>query len=149
MDTCNWCKAVIKYGHEEDCPIEEIERLRAEVRHERNLRRIAEQTVMAAAINDAKKLRAELERERADAVPPEVLHLLRFMCATWVEVDDWAYEHVGGKALMHYPVIQGTRNQILLRRIGRQPFDQTAIRTAMTYMQEAALSGGEEKHERL
>jgi len=70
-----------------------------------------------------------------DVIPPEILDLVRFMCATWVEVDRFVYRHCNGDALMHYPVVQGTSNQIRLRRIGEQPHDATNIRKAVEWMQ--------------
>lgn len=77
-------------------------------------------------------------------MPPEVLDLLRFMCATWVQIDEWAHEHVKGDAIMNYPVIQGTGNQMRLRRIGRQPYDSKALHVAAEWMQRhnAALRRG-------
>jgi hypothetical protein len=69
------------------------------------------------------------------AIPTSVLDLLRFMCATWAEIDEWAYKHCDADALGHYPVVQGTGNQIKLRRIGEQPHDTTNIHNAVEWMQ--------------
>jgi hypothetical protein len=68
------------------------------------------------------------------SVPVEVLDLLRFMCATWKDIDKWAYENMSGEALMKYPVIQGTRNQIDLQRIGEQKHDTANIHKAVEWM---------------
>jgi len=38
-------------------------------------------------------------------IPPEVLDLVRFMCATWAEIDKFVYEHCDSNALTHYPVV--------------------------------------------
>ena len=54
-------------------------------------------------------------------VPPEVLDLVRYLAATWSEIDDWAYGHCDPDTLAGYPVIQGTAIQMKLRRIARQP----------------------------
>ena len=70
-----------------------------------------------------------------DAIPPEVLDLVRFLAATWVEIDKWAYRHCSGEALMKYPVIQGTMNQIRLHRIGEQPLNKANVGKAVAWMQ--------------
>ena len=72
-------------------------------------------------------------------IPPEVLDLVRFMCATWADIDKWAYENMDGGALMKYPVIQGTRNQINLRRIGEQAYDTANIKKAVKWLTEEAV----------
>ncbi len=71
----------------------------------------------------------------SDAIPHEVMDLVRFMCVTWSKIDAWAYKHCDGDALMHYPVVQGTSNQIRLQRIGEQPHDAANIRKAVEWMQ--------------
>lgn len=61
-----------------------------------------------------------------DILPSGSLDLLRFMCNTWSVIDAWAYSHVAMSredAMAHYPVIQGTGNQIRLHRLGQQPYD--------------------------
>lgn len=72
-------------------------------------------------------------------IPPEVLDLVRFMCATWTEIDKFVYEHCDGNALMHYPVVQGTANQINLMRIGEQPHSTANIYKAVKWMREQAV----------
>jgi len=72
---------------------------------------------------------------QAVVIPLEVLDLVRFMCATWTEVDRFVHQHCDGDALMHYPVVQGTSNQIRLQRIGEQPADAANIRKAVEWMQ--------------
>jgi len=76
-----------------------------------------------------------------DVIPPEVLDLVRFMCATWSRVDAWAYSQCDGEALMHYPVVQGVGNQIKLLRIGEQKFDPANIHKAAAWMQRYNASG--------
>ena len=76
--------------------------------------------------------RAPVER---DVIPIEVLDLVRFLAATWTEVDKFVYEHCDGDALMYYPVVQGTSNQIKLMRIGEQPCSNENIRVAVEWMQ--------------
>lgn len=72
-------------------------------------------------------------------IPPEVLDLIRFLCATWSEVDQWAYENVDGDALGKYPVIQGTGNQINLQRIGAQTHDTENVNKAVKWMLECEI----------
>ncbi len=67
-------------------------------------------------------------------IPDEVLDLVRFMCATWSEIDRWAYTTNTPDALAQYPVIQGTRNQINLRTIGGQPHNTKNIHKAVKWM---------------
>ena len=73
----------------------------------------------------------ELERI---VIPHEVLDLVRFMCATWSDIDKWAY--TTGDSIMQYPVIQGTSNQIKLARIGEQKYDTKNIPAAVKWMLE-------------
>jgi hypothetical protein len=68
-------------------------------------------------------------------IPLEVLDLVRFMCATWAEIDRWAYKHCDSDALALYPVIQGTANQLALTRIGEEHHTQANVRKAVEWMQ--------------
>lgn len=72
-------------------------------------------------------------------IPLEVLDLVRFMCATWAEIDKFVYEHCDGNALTQYPVVQGTANQINLMRIGEQPHDTANLHKAVKWMREQAV----------
>ena len=72
-------------------------------------------------------------------IPPEVLDLVRFMCATWAEIDKFVYKHCDGDALMHYPVVQGTANQVNLIRIGEQPHNTANLTKAVKWMREQAV----------
>ena len=80
----------------------------------------------------------QIDKGESDVIPPEVLDLLRFMCATWSKIDRFVYQHCDCDALEHYPVIQGTRNQIQLQRIGEQPHDTANISKAAEWMQQIA-----------
>jgi hypothetical protein len=71
------------------------------------------------------------------AIPPEVLDLVRFLCHTWSEIDLWAHRE-SGEAIMGYPVIQGTRNQLNLTAIGEQKYDSDRVSTAVQWMMENA-----------
>jgi hypothetical protein len=60
----------------------------------------------------------------APAVAPvaeDLQHLIRFMCRTWVAIDEWA--SMFSEAMDTYPMIQGTRNQMNLREIAAQSYD--------------------------
>ena len=64
----------------------------------------------------------------------EVLDLLRFMCNVWTDIDKWAYENMPANALGSYPVIQGTRNQLNLNKIGEQEFDKDKLIKGVEWM---------------
>lgn len=70
-------------------------------------------------------------------IPHEVLDLVRFMCSTWAEIDKWAY--TTGDAIMQYPVIQGTSNQINLARIGEQKHDTKNIPSAVRWLLDSGV----------
>ncbi|EPG7850041.1 hypothetical protein LJI64_001826 [Acinetobacter baumannii] len=93
------------------------------------------------------RLRAELEKAKAQAVPegyvvvPKgVLDLTRFMCKTWAEIDNFVYKNCTN--LGEYPVIQGTSNQFNLAKIGNQKVDNKAIPSAVKWFLESE-SGAE------
>lgn len=67
-------------------------------------------------------------------MPPELLDLVRFLADTWAKIDTFVYENCDPDKMGKYPVIQGTRNQINLINIGKQPYDTTRIRKAVDYM---------------
>lgn len=81
-------------------------------------------------VNEASKT-SDVERV---VIPHEVLDLVRFMCATWADIDKWA--HTTGDAIMQYPVIQGTSNQIKLQRIGEQMHNKDNIPAAVAWLLE-------------
>lgn len=89
--------------------------------------------------NDGETCAAEDRQLDRLVIPPEMLDLVRFMCATWTDIDKWAYEYAGGDALMKYPVIQGTRNQINLHRIGEQDYDNANIHKAVKWLLDEAV----------
>lgn len=70
-------------------------------------------------------------------IPCEVLDLVRFMCETWAMIDEWAY--TTGDAIMHYPVVQGTKNQFNLKRIGQQQYNKESIQKAVRWMLESKV----------
>lgn len=72
-------------------------------------------------------------------IPKEVLDLVRFMCASWTDIDKWAHENMEGDALLKYPVIQGTSNQLKLKQIGEQKHDIKKIRKAVEWLLEQSV----------
>lgn len=90
-----------------------------------------------------KKIRAQEDRikeleqqlkEAQDAIPVEMLDLVRFLAETWDAIDQFVYQHCDGEALMKYPVIQGTRNQMNLRAIGKQPYEPKRLKRAAEWL---------------
>jgi hypothetical protein len=84
-------------------------------------------------VNDANPASETSGVERL-VIPHEVLDLIRFMCATWAEINDWAYDHCDGDALMKYPVIQGMGNQANLANIGKQAHNNQNIPKAVKWL---------------
>lgn len=85
---------------------------------------------------EAAKRIEELEEQLSEAstsIPPEVLDLVRFMCSTWHEIDEWAHRNAG-EAITSYPVIQGTSNQLNLIAIGEQKYDSKSVAAAVEWM---------------
>jgi hypothetical protein len=80
------------------------------------------------------------ETPKENDPPVEIVDLLIFMCNTWDVIDRFVYEHVDmeSDAILHYPVIQGTANQLALSRIGKLPYDKTALRKAIECMKKFA-----------
>lgn len=77
-------------------------------------------------------------------MPPECADLIRFLCAVWKDIDALRHkayamgaEEMKNYLIDHWPVIQGTRNQINLIRIGEQPYNSGNIAKAVSYMLEA------------
>ena len=90
-------------------------------------------------------LEAQLaEAQRREGLPDSLLDLVRFMCNVWDKINDWAMNNVETDALMSYPMIQGIRNQMMLRMIGAQPYNTDKIREAVEWMinTQAAIDGG-------
>ncbi|WP_213072766.1 hypothetical protein, partial [Acinetobacter sp. ANC 5045] len=69
-------------------------------------------------------------------VPHGVLDLTRFMCKTWSEIDKFVYKNCSD--IGQYPVIQGTKNQLNLSRIGEQQINANEINKGVNWLLEAA-----------
>jgi hypothetical protein len=84
------------------------------------------------------------ENERLKRELSAVSDLCRFMCQTYDAVDKFVYKQCDGDALMKYPVVQGTQNQINLVKIGMQSFDKTNIKTGVDYLLSQQQNGSDE-----
>jgi len=82
-------------------------------------------------MSERSETNAEVDRV---VIPDEVLDLVRFLAETWDDIDQFVYKHCDGEALMKYPVVQGTRNQIDLKRIGEQQYSKENLRKAVDWM---------------
>lgn len=81
-----------------------------------------------------KELEGQLKETKDNNLPPELLDLVRFLADTWDAVDKFVYEHCDGEALAKYPVVQGARNQINLRKIGDQAYDPKRRKEAVKWL---------------
>jgi len=90
-------------------------------------------------------MQAETTAQANASQVADVENALRFMTKLWSEIDAWAYQHVCGDALAHYPVVQGTTQQMALKRLARMPIDE---RAAIRLIQRlgARRPGGDEHH---
>lgn len=64
----------------------------------------------------------------------ELKHLVRFLADTWSVIDNFVYNNCTGEQLMHYPIIQGLRNQINLQKIANQQYDGDLVKKAVSRM---------------
>lgn len=69
-------------------------------------------------------------------IPTSIIDLTIFMCNTWAKIDTFVYEHCDGSQIMQYPVIQGTKNQINLDKIGKMQYDNKKIHDAVNWLLE-------------
>lgn len=78
--------------------------------------------------------------ETHELMPKEVLDLVRFLASLYNDIDKCVYEHGDSDLLMKYPVVQGTANQLKLKRIGEHEYSNKTIHTGVEFM----LSNSEE-----
>lgn len=69
---------------------------------------------------------------------PDMVHLIKFLAATWAEVDAWAHT-LDADVLMRYPVVQGLRAQMALRKLGKGSVDLEAVNRALKLLSEQAI----------
>jgi len=74
--------------------------------------------------------------EEKDKTIANLKALIIFLASTYTAIDDFVYKHCDVDALVHYPVVQGTRNQMDIRTIGTMEKDvnKKAIRNGVEYM---------------
>lgn len=84
---------------------------------------------------------AETAKEGDTSEPKEVLlDLIRFLAKAWADTDDFVHQYCGPDALVHYPVVQGTANQMALRKIAGQPYDPTNVARAIKWLEPKNLA---------
>ena len=116
--------------------------------HVEQLRRIADEIANSQrpVEQEAEWLRAAAtyieELEKRPAVPVEIMELVRWLAGAYWDVYDAMMEH-DPATLIHFPLIQGTRQQIKLRKIGNQECDITAVPAAVEWMLAAAIAKAE------
>lgn len=74
-------------------------------------------------------------------VPSGVLDLTRFMCETWTEIDKFVYKNCQNLEL--YPLIQGSKTQSTIRKIGKQKFNPFAVGAGI----QAIIEAQEQSHD--
>lgn len=75
-----------------------------------------------------------MHREQLIEEVEQLKDLVRFLSETWVSIDKFVYKNCTGEQLMQYPVIQGTRNQVNLKRIGEQEYKTENLRKAVSLL---------------
>lgn len=69
-----------------------------------------------------------------EQIPEEILDLTRFLCRLYNDIDNFVYSNCTGEQIGKYPVVQGTRNQLNLRKIGQQEYKKENIQKAVEWM---------------
>lgn len=72
-------------------------------------------------------------------IPREVLDLVRFLAQTWNLLEKTRFEaikqeNVKDFLILHWPVVQGTTNQLNLEKIGKQKYDSKKLHKAVEWM---------------
>jgi hypothetical protein len=93
-------------------------------------------TVPMMTVAQHRRLMAE-QLELADGIAD----LCRFLAKLYCELDELRYptaklppEQIAEHMLFRWPVLQGTRNQISIKRISEQPYDQEALHAGIAAM---------------
>lgn len=104
----------------------------------------------------ATELRAMLAAAPAQAqhsVPDGASDLCRFLAKLYCELDGLRYstaklpaEQIADALIFKWPVLQGARNQLNIKRISEQPYDESKLHSAIAAML-AAAPGKEVGHE--
>ncbi|WP_176492033.1 hypothetical protein [Pseudomonas aeruginosa] len=87
------------------------------------------------------------------SVPDGAADLCRFLAKLYCELDGLRYstaklpaEQIADALIFKWPVLQGTRNQLNIKRISEQPYDESKLHSAIAAML-AAAPGKEVGHE--
>lgn len=88
---------------------------------------------------------------QAGQVPDGVLDLCRFLAKLYCELDGLRYstaklppEEIADALICKWPVLQGTLNQLNIKRISEQPYDESNLQTGVAALLAAAPAQGGE-----
>lgn len=120
-----------------------------EMRKERDaaLARVEQQERTIAGMNEAHATLAGLyEAAQAQhSVPDGAADLCRFLAKLYCELDGLRYstaklpaEQIADALIFKWPVLQGARNQLNIKRISEQPYDESKLHSAIAAMLAAA-----------
>ncbi|MER1003265.1 hypothetical protein AAA597_28995 [Pseudomonas aeruginosa] len=120
-----------------------------EMRKERDaaLARVEQQERTIAGMNEAHaKLAGLYEAAQAQhSVPDGAADLCRFLAKLYCELDGLRYstaklpaEQIADALIFKWPVLQGARNQLNIKRISEQPYDESKLHSAIAAMLAAA-----------
>ena len=89
-----------------------------------------------------------LIRQHDKARYVEAIDLIIFLAGAWDSANDFIMKHCTGvDAIGEYPIVQGTKNQLDLKTIGQQQYDQKNVRAAVDSILDriAALDGASDE----
>ncbi|MBG5700391.1 hypothetical protein GHT69_19920 [Pseudomonas aeruginosa] len=99
------------------------------------------------------KLYAAPVTQAQHSVPDGAADLCRFLAKLYCELDGLRYstaklpaEQIADALIFKWPVLQGARNQLNIKRISEQPYDESKLHSAIAAML-AAAPGKEVGHE--
>ncbi|WP_225041284.1 hypothetical protein [Pseudomonas aeruginosa] len=99
------------------------------------------------------KLLAAAPAQAQHSVPDGAADLCRFLAKLYCELDGLRYstaklpaEQIADALIFKWPVLQGARNQLNIKRISEQPYDESKLHSAIAAML-AAAPGKEVGHE--
>ncbi|HCF3848854.1 TPA: hypothetical protein NID21_000716 [Pseudomonas aeruginosa] len=88
---------------------------------------------------------AEFEAQAQHSVPDGAADLCRFLAKLYCELDGLRYstaklpaEQIADALIFKWPVLQGARNQLNIKRISEQPYDESKLHSAIAAMIAAA-----------
>uniref|UniRef100_UPI0013D97CFB hypothetical protein n=1 Tax=Serratia marcescens TaxID=615 RepID=UPI0013D97CFB len=104
--------------------------------------------VMYERDEHAKRLEAA---QAQHGVPDGASDLCRFLAKLYCELDGLRYstaklpaEQIADALIFKWPVLQGARNQLNIKRISEQPYDESKLHSAIAAMLAAAPAQGGE-----